>query len=54
MFDIAFKQIIAYILGSSTLLLLAHANGFRLNTFLLGLSMLASGVALKTTFDVNI
>ncbi|CAF1113512.1 unnamed protein product [Adineta ricciae] len=46
------NKIIAYILGSSTLLLLAHANGFRLNTFLLGLSMLTSGVALKTTFDI--
>ncbi|UJR07623.1 hypothetical protein I4U23_011912 [Adineta vaga] len=46
------NKIIAYTLSLSTLLLLAHANGFRLNTFLFGLSMVTCGVVLKTIFDI--
>jgi hypothetical protein len=41
-------------LAFSGLLFLAHDDGFRFNTFLLGLSMVACSVGLKTTFDVNI
>lgn len=35
------------------MLLLAHANGFRLNTFLFSLFMLTCGVGLKAVFDVS-
>ncbi|CAF1038713.1 unnamed protein product [Adineta steineri] len=48
------NKIIAIILGSSTLLFLAHSNGFRLNEFLLGVVMMTCAAALKTIFDILI
>ncbi|CAM4911195.1 unnamed protein product [Rotaria socialis] len=46
------NKVIAYIVALSALLFLAHNDGFRFNTFLLGLSMVACAVGLKTTFDI--
>ncbi|CAF2756249.1 unnamed protein product [Rotaria sp. Silwood2] len=46
------NKVIAYIVALSALLFLAHDDGFRFNTFLLGLSMVGCAVGLKTTFDI--
>ncbi|CAF3712421.1 unnamed protein product [Rotaria sp. Silwood1] len=46
------NKVIAYIVALSAFLFLAHDDGFRFNTFLLGLSMVACAVGLKTTFDI--
>ncbi|CAF1480666.1 unnamed protein product [Rotaria sordida] len=46
------NKVIAYIVALSAFLFLAHDDGFRFNTFLRGLSMVACAVGLKTTFDI--